>query len=170
MHFHALPHHHSYLIYAFEKPPSTSSTGAFEALHITGIPFTNISYFLKTKRCSCAMRRKLYFTLFVFQNPVARQLCWVIHDELFQCDIRLPYHHFERSEKSLLFAAYDSRFPHMCRELLHFPHLSFLPPVPYPPLRGTFPSRGRLFISSGEAATTALKFESRDWVYETLPH
>ena len=93
-----------------------------------------------------------------------------LHDELFQCDIRLPYHHFERSEKSLLFAACDSRFPHMCRELLHFPHLSFLPPVPYPPLRGTFPSRGRLFISSGEAATTALKFESRDWVYETLPH
>ena len=77
MHFHALPRHHSYLIYAFEKPPSTSSTGAFQAPHITGIPFTNISYFLKTKRCSCAMRRKLYFTLFVFQNPVARQLCWV---------------------------------------------------------------------------------------------
>ena len=77
MHFHALPHHHSYLIYAFEKPPSTSSTGAFEALHITGIPFTNISNFLKTNRCSCAMRRKLYFTLFVFQKPVARQLCWV---------------------------------------------------------------------------------------------
>ena len=82
----------------------------------------------------------------------------------------LSYHHFERNEKSLLFAACDSRFPHMCRELLHFPHLSFLPPVPYPPLRGTFPSRGRLFISSGEAATTALKFESRDWVYETRPH
>ena len=33
-----------------------------------------------------------------------------IHDELFQCDIRLPYHHFERSEKSLSFAARDSRF------------------------------------------------------------
>ena len=31
--------------------------------------------------------------------------------------------------------------------------LSFIPPVPYPPLRGTFPSRGRLFLSSGEAAT-----------------
>ena len=77
MHFHALPRHHSYLIYAFEKPPSTSSTGAFQAPHITGIPFTNISYFLKTKRCSCAMRRKLYFTLFVLQKPVARQLCWV---------------------------------------------------------------------------------------------
>ena len=26
------------------------------------------------------------------------------------------------------------------------PSLSFIPPVPYPPLRGTFPSRGRLFI------------------------
>ncbi len=24
--------------------------------------------------------------------------------------------------------------------------LAFIPPVPYPPLRGTFPSRGRLFI------------------------
>ena len=32
----------------------------------------------------------------------------------------------------------------MCRALLRFPHLSFIPPVPYPPLRGTFPSRGRL--------------------------
>ena len=29
--------------------------------------------------------------------------------------------------------------PHMCRALLRFPHLSFIPPVPYPPLRGTFP-------------------------------
>ena len=77
MHFHALPRHHSYLIYAFEKPPSTSSTGAFQVPHITGILFTNISYFLKTKRCSCAMRRKLYFTLFVLQKPVTRQLCWV---------------------------------------------------------------------------------------------
>ena len=34
--------------------------------------------------------------------------------------------------------------PHICRALLRFPHLSFIPPVPYPPLRGTFPSRGRL--------------------------
>ena len=28
--------------------------------------------------------------------------------------------------------------PHMCRALLRFSHLSFMPP-PYPPLRGTFP-------------------------------
>ena len=40
-----------------------------------------------------------------------------------------------------------------------FSHLSFIPPVPYPPLRGTFPSRGRLTIREyrhlkcGEAAT-----------------
>ena len=45
--------------------------------------------------------------------------------------------------KSLSFAVRDSR-PHMCRAPLRFPHLSFIPPVPYPPLRGTFPSRGRL--------------------------
>ena len=31
----------------------------------------------------------------------------------------------------------------MRRVPLRFPHLSFLPPVPYPPLRGTFPSRGK---------------------------
>ena len=43
--------------------------------------------------------------------------------------------------KSLSFAFKDSRFPHMCRAPLRFPHLSFLPPVPYPPLRGTFPAR-----------------------------
>ena len=36
--------------------------------------------------------------------------------------------------------------PHICRALFRFPHLSFMPPVPYPPLRGTFPSRGRLTI------------------------
>ena len=44
---------------------------------------------------------------------------------------------------SLPFAVSDSHFPHICRALLRFPHLSFMPPVPYPPLRGTFPSRGR---------------------------
>ena len=48
--------------------------------------------------------------------------------------------------KSLSFAVRDSRFPHICRAPLRFPHLSFIPPVPYPPLRGTFPSRGRLTI------------------------
>ena len=48
--------------------------------------------------------------------------------------------------KSLSFAVRDSRFPHICHALLRFPHLSFIPPVPYPPLRGTFPSRGRLTI------------------------
>ena len=48
----------------------------------------------------------------------------------------------------------DSRFPHMFRAPLRFPHLSFIPPVPYPPLWGTSfhrkegvstlaPSRGR---------------------------
>ena len=42
--------------------------------------------------------------------------------------------------KSLSFAVWVLRFPHMCRTLLRFPHLSFMPPVPYPPLRGTFPS------------------------------
>ena len=31
----------------------------------------------------------------------------------------------------------DSRFPHMFRAPLRFPHLSFIPPVPYPPLWGT---------------------------------
>ena len=55
------------------------------------------------------------------------------------------------SEKSLSFAVRNSRFPHMCRTPLRFPHLSFIPPVPYPPLRGTFPSRGRLAIR-GEPA------------------
>ena len=40
----------------------------------------------------------------------------------------------------------DTRFPHVCRTPLHFLQLSFIPPVPYPPLRGTFPSRGRLAI------------------------
>ncbi len=61
--------------------------------------------------------------------------------------------------KSLSFAVRVSRFPHMCRALLRFPHLSFMTPVPYPPLRGTFPSRGRLTIREyrhlkyGEAAT-----------------
>ncbi len=73
-------------------------------------------------------------------------------------------------EKSLSFAVRNSHFPHMCRAPLCMPHLSFIPPVPYPPLWGTFPSRGRLtirgkpvitrpsgiapYILRGEAATT----------------
>ena len=40
--------------------------------------------------------------------------------------------HFERSERSLPFAVRDSRFPHMCRALLRFSHLSFMPLEPYP--------------------------------------
>ena len=40
--------------------------------------------------------------------------------------------HFERSERSLPFAVRDSRFPHMCRALLRFSHLSFIPLEPYP--------------------------------------
>ena len=36
----------------------------------------------------------------------------------------------------------------MRRALLRFPHLSFIPPVPYSPLRGTFPSRGRLCVGN----------------------
>ena len=32
------------------------------------------------------------------------------------------------------------------RRIFHLFHLSFIPPVSYPPLRGTFPSRGRLTI------------------------
>ena len=61
--------------------------------------------------------------------------------------------------QSLSFAVRLLRFPHICHALLRFPHLSFMPPVPYPPLRGTFPSRGRLTIrgqhplKSGEAAS-----------------
>ena len=46
--------------------------------------------------------------------------------------------------QSLPFAVRDSRSPHMCRAPLRFPHLSFIPLEPYPPLRGTFPTRGRL--------------------------
>ena len=53
--------------------------------------------------------------------------------------------------QSLSFAVSDSRFPHICRALLRFPHLSFIPPVPYPPLWGTFPSRGRLAIQGKPA-------------------
>ena len=45
--------------------------------------------------------------------------------------------------QSLSFAVRDSRSPTYAA-LFRFPHLSFMPPVPYPPLRGTFPSRGRL--------------------------
>ena len=36
--------------------------------------------------------------------------------------------------QSLSFAVRDSRSPHMCRAPLRFPHLSFIPLVPYPPL------------------------------------
>ena len=36
------------------------------------------------------------------------------------------------AEGSLPFAVRDSRFPHMCRALLRFTHLSFMPLEPYP--------------------------------------
>ena len=45
----------------------------------------------------------------------------------------------ETTIKSLSFAVSDSRFPPTYAALFRFPHLSFMPPVPYPPLRGTFP-------------------------------
>ena len=73
----------------------------------------------------------------------------------------LLHHIVISSEKSFSFVR-GSRFPHICRASLCFSHLSFIPPVPYPPLRGTFPSRGRLTIREyrhlkcGEAATRAL--------------
>ena len=78
--------------------------------------------------------------------------------------------------KSLSFAVRDSRFPHICRALLRFPHLSFMPPVPYPPLRGTFPSRGRLTIrgqhplKSGEAASFPFEpFEPSEPIEPAFP-
>ena len=40
--------------------------------------------------------------------------------------------------KSFSFAVRGSRFPTYAA-LFRFPQLSFIPPVPYPPLRGTFP-------------------------------
>ena len=48
------------------------------------------------------------------------------------------------------------------KTFFHLHHPPFMPPVPYPPLRGTFPSRGRLTIRAyhpltcGKAATTTL--------------
>ena len=41
--------------------------------------------------------------------------------------------------QSFSFAVRVSRFPPTYAALFHFPRLSFIPPVPYPPLRGTFP-------------------------------
>ena len=41
--------------------------------------------------------------------------------------------------QSLSFPVRVSRFPPTCAALFRFPPLSFIPPVPYPPLRGTFP-------------------------------
>ena len=43
----------------------------------------------------------------------------------------------------------DTLFPHVCRAPLHFLQLSsFKPPVPYPPLRGTFPIGEGCFYTS----------------------
>ena len=80
-------------------------------------------------------------------------------------DIRLLYRHFERKREIFVIRGEGLTLPHMCRVFLRFPHLSFMPPVPYPPLRGTFPSRGRLryenaiLKKSGEAATRTLNLE-----------
>ena len=40
--------------------------------------------------------------------------------------------HFERSERSLSFEAQGLTFSHMCRALLRFSQLSFMPLEPYP--------------------------------------
>ena len=58
----------------------------------------------------------------------------------------------------------------MCRALLRFPHLSFIPPVPYSPLRGTFPSSGRLCIGdSNSLANGALETISHSLSYRHCP-
>ena len=54
----------------------------------------------------------------------------------------------------------------MRRALLRFPHLSFIPPVPYPPLRGTFPSRGRLCIGDSDA----LVYDALETIFPPLFH
>ena len=64
----------------------------------------------------------------------------------------LSHGHFEQSEKSLSSAARDSRFLHMCRALLRFPHLSFIPLRRVVPLRGTLScafGAGRLASQEG---------------------
>ena len=58
----------------------------------------------------------------------------------------------------------------MCRALLRFPHLSFIPPVPYSPLRGTFPSSGRLCIGDSDSlANGALETISHSLSYRHCP-
>ena len=57
----------------------------------------------------------------------------------------------------------------------HLHHPPFIPPVPYPPLRGTFPSRGRLTIrgyrhlTCSEAATSTLVTSQRTPLFSLLP-
>ena len=145
------------------------------------------------------MKRRSRGTRKRFQNKkVTGDWILVARDERLG-DIRLPHGHFERSREIFVIrtqalngrksengkpvirregaasaAIRGSRFPYMCRALFRFPHLSFISPVPYPPLRGTFPSRGRLTIRGkpviadlraspdlycGEAATTTLNPE-----------
>ena len=68
------------------------------------------------------------------------------------------------------FAVRSSRFPYMCRALLRFPHLSFMPPVPYPPLRGALPMRGRLCIGDSDSlANGALETISHSLSYRHCP-
>ena len=58
----------------------------------------------------------------------------------------------------------------MRRALLRFPHLSFIPPVIYPPLRGTFPLRERLCIGySDSLANGALETISHSLSYRHCP-
>ena len=62
----------------------------------------------------------------------------------------------------------------MCRAPFHFLHLSFLPPVPYPPLRGTFSSRGRLcpslFFFSHMRVFALMLWGEAVFSYRSLPH
>ena len=58
----------------------------------------------------------------------------------------------------------------MCRASLRFSQLSFIPPVPYPPLRGTFPLRGRLWCGDSDSlANGALETISHSLSYRHCP-
>ena len=74
-------------------------------------------------------------------QKIARAL--ISHSPFHQCARKISrFARNDDTEKAVLsFSAYLRRIS----------PLAFLPRVPYPPLWGTFPSRGRLFIASGEA-------------------
>ena len=75
LYFHAIFVKESLFINLIKKIEIEISLILSLLLQYTSVIKNNINHFLNTNKYSCAISKKLYLILFVFQYPVALQLC-----------------------------------------------------------------------------------------------